>query len=246
MSKSFARLSLVAAALILVAVAAPAQAAIVGTPSQASPNQLAFPASANDLINTGEPTLGTVAHTNYNNFNSFSSGGLNDGTLGTPSGQTPAATFDLDGTWTSEYNLNLLLGANSLGYTINEIRTIAGWIAPRAGQQYSVDLSTISSAGYDISLGTFTLVKIDEGSSLISITDNVDGIIATGVDAIRFSFVDPTNNPSADDATVYREIDVLGFEDELVVLPVPEPATAALLGLGALGLVANRRRHRAR
>src|SRR5262245_37287602 len=88
---------------LVVAAAHAARATIIVTPSTTVTNELAYPASATDLINTGQPTLGTVTTTGYANFGSFAIGGLNDGTLGTPSVGTPAATFDLDGTWTSEF-----------------------------------------------------------------------------------------------------------------------------------------------
>lgn len=214
------------------------QAVLVQTNSTTSGDELAFPASATDLINQGQPSLGAVTHTDYANFSTFSINGLNDGQLGGASAQTAEATFDLDGTWTSEFNLNTLL-PNTLGYTITEIRTISGWISDRVGQQYTVEYSLINNPAFS-TLGSFNLFTNITGSAQISLTDTT-GVLLSGVDAIRFSFVDPATG----DTTVYREVDVFGFEATVPPPPVPEPASVVLLGLGCVGLMVRRHRRRA-
>lgn len=231
---SFRAMSFVSCALVSFLAIETASAVIIATPATTSGDELAYPASATDLINQGQPSLGATSHPGYTNFSSFSIGGLNDGLLGTASTATPEATFDLDGAWTSEFNLNLLAGSNSLGYTITEIRTIVGWASDRVGQQYTVQYSKIGDPGWTL-LDSFSLFTGISGSSQITLTDTT-GVIASGVDALQFTIVDPATGT----ASVYREIDVFGFEAQ-----VPEPSAFYLVGLGMLGLVGRVRRRRA-
>ena len=234
---------LLTAALITASVPS-AEATLVVTPSTTIGNELAYPVSSTDLINQGQPSLGTVIHTNYNNFSTFSIGGLNDGLIGAATTQSPEATFDLDGSWTSEFNLVTLL-PNTLGYTITEIRTNVGWIGDRAGQEFSIEYSQVGSAAFlpldanplTVPIDRFALYFTSTGSSSISITDTT-GAVLTGVDAIRFTFYDPATGS----ASVYREIDVFGFED--FIPPAPEPSSALLLGLGCCGMMLRGKRRR--
>ncbi|MFZ4507687.1 MAG: PEP-CTERM sorting domain-containing protein [Fimbriimonas sp.] len=59
--------------------------------------------------------------------------------------------------------------------------------------------------------------------------------VATGVDAVRFTFYSDGTPFGLD---VYREIDIIGTATQ----PVPEPATCVALAAGILGLAKKRRK----
>jgi hypothetical protein len=69
------------------------------------------------------------------------------------------------------------------------------------------------------------------GSTKVNVTDTT-GILATGVDAIRFDILDTFSNNAG--GVVMREIDVFGTA-------VPEPSATLLFGLGGLVLLRRRR-----
>lgn len=144
-------------------------------------------------------------------------------------------TFDLTGSVT--------------GYDITSITSIAGWIVNRdihADQNYTVSVSFVGDSAYiPLTLtGAFDVVSggsivyapfntSGSGASKVTITDNSSGVIASGVDSIRFNFFVPS--------TVFQEIDVLGVASGAI----PEPSSSALLlGFGATALVIMRRRRR--
>ena len=140
-------------------------------------------------------------------------------------------TFDLTGSVT--------------GYDLTSITSIAGWNANRnihASQKYTVSVSFIGDSAYipltltgafDVvtggSISYYPFGSSGSGASKVRITENASGVIASGVDGIRFNFMVDS---------VFQEIDVLG-----VATTIPEPATSALLiGIGATALVIMRRR----
>jgi hypothetical protein len=211
-------------------------ASIVQTDTTINGDDVAIPVSAIDLINQPSSTVSSTGYT------PFSSGGfttdddnLNNGSQGISGAIFPAAlatiAFDLDGTWTSTFTLDVSL--SPAGYDITQIDTIAGWVGSRSGQTYELFYSVVGDAGFT-SLGTFTIADPGTGSTRISLTDNT-GTIATGVDAVQFSFT-PTSTED-----VYREIDVFGIPSAVV----PEPGTGVLLmGLASIALLARRQRRR--
>lgn len=133
------------------------------------------------------------------------------------------------------------------GYDITSIASIAGWVTNahhHAAQFYEVLVSVVGSASYTSlnltgAAASGGKVSYDpfasgEGSTKVTITDNSSGVIASGVDGIRFVLI---STPDAlENDTVYHEIDVFG-----TATAIPEPSVALLGGLGLLALLRRRR-----
>ncbi len=133
---------------------------------------------------------------------------------------------------TITYTLDTSL--NTLGYTITSINTYAGWANfPRGSQAYTVSYSLVGSATFT-DLATITLNFDGFTQERYSITEDTTGILATGVDEIRFTL------PAQQfDGVGYKELDVFG------TAVVPEPSTLILFGLGLTSLSLRRKRLRA-
>jgi lysophospholipase L1-like esterase len=185
--------------------------------------QTAFAAATNDLIQAGAPTLSNATHTGFTPFNGSNTGALNDGRTGAAT-VTADTAFDPDGTWTSDFYLQT--GGTTNGYDISEIRILAAWPANRASLRVQLQLRQAGSAEWDV-YGTFALTNLTDGASLLTLT-NAAGPIASGVDALRFNFLDP--GVGNYDESAVREIDVFG------TVTIPQPSTLLLVA-GGLGLL---------
>ncbi len=204
--------------------------------------------SSTDLINAGQSTLAsaTVSPT-YGAV--FPGTGINNGnysnTLADNTFFSVAAPTKFPATATYDLNVSV----NARGYDITSINSFMGWAtvsAAQANQTYTIDLRVVGSAAYT-TLAIVSYKPFSDTNSpaayetFVTVTDT-GGVLATGVDSIRFSFTDPIGvNGVPDDSgttegTLIREIDVFG------TATVPEPS-AAVLGLGGLLLIGRRRRH---
>jgi len=93
-----------------------------------------------------------------------------------------------------------------------------GWQANselHANQIYSVEISLVGSNTYavltSVSFTPFlTSVNGTDHESHVTITEDETGVLATGVDSIRFKFTNPGGGAGSADGTVIREIDVFG------------------------------------
>ena len=130
---------------------------------------------------------------------------------------------------TITYTLDTSL--NTLGYTITSIQTFAGWSDfNRGSQAYTVSVSQVGSAIFT-DLAAVLLAADGFTQERFTITEDATGILATGVDEIRFTF--PTQQFSG---VGYKELDVFGYA------VVPEPSTLILFGLGMATLSLRRKR----
>ncbi|MDB6077703.1 MAG: GDSL-like Lipase/Acylhydrolase [Akkermansiaceae bacterium] len=199
--------------------------------------------SGTDLVNAGQPTLGSVSSSDFTAYGDASIAVLNDGLDGgwnSISSNTAVTTQTTP--WALTYMLNLAGAPN--GYDISRIDVMSLWTIDYVNQHYSVLISTTSNPAFTVLDANVTTTTASSqsgaGSSLLSsLTDNSpSGVIASNVTGIQFVFEavpDPTSAGEEHQAA-YREVDVFG------VSSIPEPA-AGTLSLIGLGVILRRRRH---
>jgi hypothetical protein len=239
-------LSFVALALAM----PPAHAAIVFATAQSGPftpstttDEVAFAADVSNsdllhgIVGTGGSWMtGTPA----------SPAGLNDGlaggdfdAVGLPS--LNGAAWAMDGNNVSFREFVLGSGANGLGFDITEVQSISAWQgAGFQNQNYTISVRYLGDPSYtplttvDFQPSTSTTASNAQGGSAkVNVTDDT-GLLASGIDAIRFDILDTVSSNAG--GVVMREIDVFG-----AATPVPEPSAAILLG-GFCALFLLRRR----
>lgn len=180
--------------------------------------------SNNDLVNAGQPSLSSV--TTSPTQGSFPAGGLNDGNtvdLGVPGGNTffeGAYHFNQPGsTATATFQLNL--ASSPAGYDITSIQSFMGWDTvsqAQANQTYTVAVKLVGSSVFnDIATVSYTPFPDVNGSkyeSRVVVSENTTGILASGVESIRFTFLHPllsvSNGSGIIEGTLIRELDVFG------------------------------------
>jgi hypothetical protein len=217
---------------------------IVGV-NNATQNTYSGDASATDLVNQGQSSFSSVTYSANPRFGgTAASGGAHNNGIHGADGTSGEITFWLGATagetYTITYDLNTTL--NPAGYDIRSVQTIHAWTnnsGHQKNQNYTMDVSTVSGGAGFSPIATVAYLPFDEvsqsGASKVNITEDATGILATGVDQIRFTYTIPTPSGSQASPTI-REIDIFG------TATIPEPSSTALLGLGALGLVLRRRR----
>src|SRR5688572_11066563 len=230
--------------IVSVALSSVASGAVsISTDVQFSPDPAnswtpSYVVSTTDLINGTSPAAST------GNFALEVGGGLpvlTDGAFGTITRRPVTGTSEPHPAFATAgnangagsvatYNLNLV--ASPLGYNLSQIDVYGGWNdAGRDQQRYDVLYSTVANPTTFIPLTSVDYQPANptnvQSATLVRITDNALPNLATGVAALLFDFSPPVENGH----TGYAEIDIIGT-------PVPEPTTAALLGLCCLGLLA--------
>jgi hypothetical protein len=216
---------------------------VIDTNSQAAaaPNTPSFTptytVSSTDLINGRTPSASN------GDFALELAGGLpvlTNGTFGTitePGGavdRTHGAFATAGNTAGTTVTYTLNTAASPLGSNLNSIAVYGGWNdSGRDQQNYQVLYSTVQNPTNFINLTTVnfnpTVPDNTQSASRTIITDTT-GLLAIGVGALQFNFLNPENG-----YTGYAEIDVLGA-------PTPEPTGCTLLCVGAAALMARRRR----
>ena len=227
-------LPLVVLANLLLISASPAEVSVAG---QNSSTVLAYTGqtSSTDLINAGQSTLSsaTVSATNP----SFPGTGINDGNYSNTF--TDNTFFQVPGNFPATATYDLNLAVNVLGYDITSIKSLMGWAtvsAAQANQTYTIEVSTVGSASYT-PLATVSYKPFSDTDSptayetFVTVSDT-GGVLATGVDSIRFTFTDPigvngvTPDSGTFEGTVIREIDVSGIPTSSLLIDEANSSTA--------------------
>lgn len=188
-----------------------------------------FAVSAGDLLQT--QLAGSSFTGNFTKgLATLGSAAFNNGAFGTVGFQAAGGEAALaDGSNTATFTL----AGGSTGVDIGRIDSYAGWDGNRGGQAYVLSYSTAADPGAFITLATVFFNATTQGgntSTRVSIGSS-SGLLASQVHSLRFSFSDGLDFGYA----AYREIDVFA------AAPVPEPASALLMALGAAALLARRR-----
>jgi hypothetical protein len=193
--------------------ARPATSTIVQTNSQDNASATAFDSQISkfDLGNSNQKNFLTVtAMPDTSNTSAFPRTNLNNG----DSGMAYWNEDRLAAVVTYEFNT----AAKPNGYDITGINSFAGYPgsngATQANQGYQLLVRKVGSSTFE-HVGVFhnspyTSANSVNASTKISLTDP-SGVIASGVDAVRFVLIDHGQNYHATNAgSVYREIDLFG------------------------------------
>ncbi|BDS08733.1 hypothetical protein NT6N_37730 [Oceaniferula spumae] len=195
--------------------------------------------STTDLVHIGQSTY---SGRSYSVSPTFGSNGVNNGGINV---STSNSTYWNDATLNSQptVTFDLDVSTNTQGYDITAVDVFQGWnmnSAMHANQNYTISVSTVGSAVYTplitVNYNPFGTANDSHHYSHTQVTEDSSGIIASGVDSIRIQFLDPVASGGNSPGIVVNEIDVQG------VATVPEPSSAALLGLAGLGALLRRRR----
>ncbi|MCA9248736.1 MAG: PEP-CTERM sorting domain-containing protein, partial [Planctomycetales bacterium] len=220
-------------AVLFFLAAAPVQAALVQNNINANNTT-----SNNDLLQTAlfgaASTTGTWAHEGSSADPALLTNGsahFSTDVQGSPSYQSNKATIVTpDNNATVTFNLDTTTKIN--GYEITRIDFFHGWQDNgRDGFQFTIEYSLIDSPSF-VTFGSTANSDPASDYGITRVTDSL-GVIATGVDALRFTTFGIDNGYGG-----LAEIDVIGS----ALYVAPEPSTALMLGVGLIGLVARRRR----
>ena len=227
-------LAVLCAVGLALGLAGAAQAAIVFVVSDASGNDPNV-VSSTDLANSDQTTYSSIALTSGSELFASHVAKLVNGLMyGVSGGRDTDEGFS--GSDGSAVTITLDTTANTLGYDISSISTYSAYlVARRRVQNYDIAIALVGTPTTFTSL--YSVSQSGSGNEyfgyrITTTQDAGDGLLATGVSALRF-----TVHGGGDDVAVYRELDVFGS-----ATPVPEPATLALLGLGGLGMLLSRKR----
>lgn len=163
---------------------------------------------------------------------------MNDGIVGTALGSDSQVLL-LDhaaSSFVAAYAVWVLdTSVNTNGYDIFSIQSFAGFNADRPWQNIRIEYTLVGGSSM-FSLGEFSYTPENlsgYNASRLTIEDNFGEAILKGVSAIKITYLNNGFSASAGsvNATSYRELSVVG------VASVPEPATVALFGIAAAGVL---------
>jgi hypothetical protein len=203
--------------------------------------------SNDDLINAGQSSLlsASVSAT----AGGFPGSGINDGLYTNTS--TNNAFFETPGHFPATATFTLDTSSAPWGYDITSIDSFMGWVSGDrllANQIYSVEVSFHYTSLFSPLLTVsrpdplFGAVSDSNVESHVRITqNNLSGILAAGVDQIRFTFSDPDPlNLGGINGTIVREIDIQGLA------AVPEATESLIFLCAGSGLLLGCRRRKSR
>ena len=184
--------------------------------SNSTPGAADLKPSSTDLVNQGQPTLASP-------YTSSTTPNFGAGTVinGKAARKTTDCAFyrTINKALPATLVFDLNVSSNTLGYNITQIDSFAGWdgggTQTQANQKFTVEYSVVGSdtwtslASVDFSPFSDTNSNTPAYSQCIIIDDG-SGFLATGVDALRFTYNEPTISGGANGGLVLQEIDIQG------------------------------------
>lgn len=172
----------------------------------------------------------------------------------TPSGDAPWATLLCQDTGVDEVTFTLTHSATSTaGQFLTELMLnydgtipgnfdIASTNPSVTGAGFGEDAYNDAGSAYDIQLLFETSnsggLRVEPGDSVVFT------ITGTGVDCLDFNVLSTPNGDGVGQLALLHVQGTFGQEGSSKIAPVPEPASMAALAIGALGMLARRRRSR--
>lgn len=196
-------------------------AVVVTVDDSATQNAFTGGIVADDLVNQGQATLSSYDAGAPFTGGGWATTGLNDG-AGNTSSSTDNVYYNDSGV-ASTIQFDLDVSVNTLGYDLTSIIVYSGWSSDSNfnWHDYTVQYSVVGSDSY-ADLVTVA-PTIDTTSRRVTVTEDATGVLASGVDSIRFVM------PADHLRIVLQEIDVLG------TATVPEPTVVTWDG-GSTGV----------
>ena len=161
-----------------------------------------------NLVRAGQATLANMAVNHEPSIpGNFRTTGLNDGSAAADANYTYYAINEPVGNLPAA--ITFTLAGSETGYDITSIESIAGWKDSNIGdQKFQLQLSIKGGAFLDY--GTYSAIGTLGGfASFVSVTDE-SGVLASGVTAIRFVFLNPDAAQGGNGGTLIRELQVFG------------------------------------
>ncbi len=150
-----------------------------------------------------------AVHSGWNTGNNASPTKLNDGLHG---GTFIASPPTVEGAWaqaSGSVSTFTLPAGNGCGWNLSSIVTFAAWNGAGFGnQKYEVGIHRVGEQAFSLlaAVNAQPFAVTEPGSSKVTIT-HPSGVLARGVNAIRFTMLSTNGNAGR---TVYREFDVQG------------------------------------
>jgi len=200
--------------LTLLAATGISRAVIVENSSNSEAAGAGLTPGSTDLVNQGRPTF-----LNYTSTPApqFGAGTVNNGVA---TNLTTAAAFYRTGgnllPATLDFNLDVSL--HPAGYDITGIHSFAGWegggTQTYGNQRFTVEYSVVGDPGFlplaGVSHSPFTSTTSNDPAYSQSRITHTSGVLATGVDALRFVYRVPTISGGTNGGVVIQEIDIHG------------------------------------
>lgn len=188
--------------------------------------------SSTDLVNQNQPTL--VNHTSTPAPH-FGPGTVNDGTA---TNLTSAAAFYRTGSGQlpAILDFNLDVSVHTAGYDITQIDSFAGWegggTQTYGNQKFTVAYSMVGDPGFvpltGVDYSPFSSTTSNDPAYSRSRITRTNGVLAGGVDAIRFIYDVPATSGGVNGGVVIQEIDIHGVASGPDnTPPSPDPMTFA-------------------
>ncbi len=226
--------SAVAIGMILLLSGVSARGAILQTTSFDATTRTAYAVSNSDLLSTVTPVTTDYVPLNSTNhvITNINDGGNSNATSSIlqHNDVTPRAysvSFDLD------------LSSATRGYDLSEIQLFSNGTDKRVNQNVSIYYSEVGSPDFHLLTGVVQNPLQNDDYGLFTLrtvlTEDASGVLATGVDALRFDVSDPTNHYTG---SIYAEFDVFGTAS---LPPVPEPTSCLIWLIASCALFVWRR-----